>query len=61
MGVLLMLLEGNFGHNLYRHNWLWYGGFLVVARHAVAARRPAAVWVYQTRVAVPQAWLPARA
>jgi O-antigen ligase len=38
LGVLLMLLEGNFGHNLFRHNWLWYGGFLIVARYCVRRR-----------------------
>jgi O-antigen ligase len=38
LGVVLMLFEGNFGHNLYRFNWLWYGGFLIVARHCVEER-----------------------
>jgi hypothetical protein len=38
VSVLLMLFEGNFGHNLFRFNWLWYGGFLVVARHCVEQR-----------------------
>ena len=28
MSVFLLLFEGNFGHNLFRHNWLWFGGFL---------------------------------
>ena len=35
-GVVLMLIAGVFGHNLFRHNWLWYGGFLVIARHCAA-------------------------
>jgi len=38
MGIFLMLFEGNFGHNLFRHNWLWYGGFLIIARHCVEMR-----------------------
>lgn len=37
-GVLLMLFLGNFGHNLFRFNWLWYGGFLVVATGCVQRR-----------------------
>ena len=38
MAVLLLLFEGNFGHNLFRFSWLWYGGFLIVARHCVQQR-----------------------
>jgi O-antigen ligase len=38
-GVLLMLFLGNFGHNLFRFNWLWYGGFLAVATDC-ARKRP---------------------
>jgi hypothetical protein len=38
MGVVLLLLEGNFGHNLFRYSWLWYGGFLIIARHCVQER-----------------------
>jgi hypothetical protein len=29
---------GNFGHNLFRFSWLWYGGFLIVARFCIEAR-----------------------
>jgi O-antigen ligase len=36
--VLLLLLEGNFGHNLFRYTWLWYGGFLIIARHCIQQR-----------------------
>ena len=42
MSVFLLLFMGNFGHNLFRHNWLWYGGFLIIARH-VAAKQVAPV------------------
>ena len=38
LALFLMLFEGNFGHNLFRHNWLWYGGFLIIARHCVEMR-----------------------
>jgi O-antigen ligase len=38
LAVLLMLFEGNFGHNLFRFNWLWYGGFLIIARWCVQQR-----------------------
>ncbi|MFO0936943.1 MAG: O-antigen ligase family protein [Gemmataceae bacterium] len=32
VSVLLLLFMGLFGHNLFRFSWLWYAGFLVVAR-----------------------------
>jgi O-antigen ligase len=38
MAIFLLLFEGNFGHNLFRHNWLWFGGFLIIARYVVAKR-----------------------
>jgi len=36
--VLLLLFEGNFGHNLFRYTWLWYGGFLIIARYCIQQR-----------------------
>jgi hypothetical protein len=60
MAVFLLLFMGNFGHNLYRHNWLWFGGFLIIARHVVARRLaieraaatvPARVLSWRVRVA----------
>ncbi len=39
LAVLLLLFEGNFGHNLFRYCWAWFGSFLVVARHCVEQRR----------------------
>lgn len=51
MSVFLLLFEGNFGHNLFRHNWLWFGGFLVIARHVV--RRRLAAPTRRTPVAAP--------
>jgi hypothetical protein len=37
-GLFLLLFMGNFGHNLFRFTWLWYGGFLIIARYCVARR-----------------------
>lgn len=38
VALFLLLFMGNFGHNLFRFTWLWYGGFLIIARHCVALR-----------------------
>jgi O-antigen ligase len=38
VGVVLLLFEGNFGHNLFRYNWLWYGGYVIIARYCVEQR-----------------------
>jgi O-antigen ligase len=38
VAIFLLLFMGNFGHNLFRFTWLWYGGFLIIARHCVAER-----------------------
>jgi O-antigen ligase len=38
VSVFLLLFMGNFGHNLFRFSWLWYGGFLVIARYCVETR-----------------------
>ena len=38
LGVFLLLFEGNFGHNLFRYNWLWYGGFLIIIWHCLQER-----------------------
>jgi hypothetical protein len=38
VAVFLLLFMGNFGHNLFRFTWLWYGGFLIIARHCVSRR-----------------------
>src|SRR5262245_4327255 len=57
LGVLLMLLEGCGSHNLFRFNWLWYGGFLIVARHCIDQRLAAAAWTSQL-VRLPARRLP---
>ena len=61
MSVFLLLFMGNFGHNLFRHNWLWFGGFLIVAKHVAerglihtAARQvmaPGRIITWRARVA----------
>ena len=38
LSVFLLLFMGNFGHNLFRFSWLWYGGFLIVCRHCLERR-----------------------
>ena len=38
VAVFLLLFMGNFGHNLFRYSWLWYGGFLIVARYCAEER-----------------------
>lgn len=37
VSVLLLLVMGWGGHNLFRFNWLWYGAFQVIAVHCVRA------------------------
>ncbi len=56
MGIFLMLFEGNFGHNLFRHNWLWYGGFLIVARYCVEMQPAPVAYVYSARVRLSAAY-----
>jgi O-antigen ligase len=38
MALILMLLLGFFGHSLFRFNWMWYGGFLMIARYCMEQR-----------------------
>lgn len=38
MAIFLLLVMGLFGHNLFRHNWLWFGGFLIIGRYVVQKR-----------------------
>lgn len=38
VALFLLLFMGNFGHNLFRFTWLWYGGFLIICRHCLEAR-----------------------
>src|SRR5262249_7044285 len=43
LAIFLLLFEGNFGHTLFRYSWLWFGGFLIIARHCVD-QRGAVLW-----------------
>jgi O-antigen ligase len=43
LAVVLLLFEGCGGHNLFRYSWLWYGGFLIIARHCVRRRQEGAI------------------
>jgi O-antigen ligase len=46
LNVLLLLLMGWAGHNLYRYNWLWFAAFQAIALHCIRvrnARQPARV------------------
>lgn len=57
-GVVLMLFMGLFGHNLFRHNWLWYGAFVILARHALERRhrqRQRLEW-YESTVTSHDGW-----
>jgi len=36
--LFLLLFMGNFGHNLFRFSWLWYGGFLIISRYCIEER-----------------------
>src|SRR5262249_28103606 len=38
IAFLLMLVEGAFGHSLFRYNWLWFGSFLMLAGQYVDRR-----------------------
>jgi len=55
LAILLLLFEGNLGHNLFRHNWLWFGAFLIVARHCVDWRHArGAIAGIMPRLALPR-------
>jgi O-antigen ligase len=38
IALFMLLFLGNFGHNLFRFSWLWYGGFLVIIWHCLQER-----------------------
>ncbi len=42
--VLLLLVMGIGGHNLFRYTWLWYGAFQAVALHGVRRRVADTEW-----------------
>ena len=60
--VFLLLFMGLFGHNLFRFSWLWYGGFLIIARKVLEERTAEAeemahAEVIGAKVALPQGWM----
>lgn len=52
--VFLLLFLGAMGHNLFRFTWLWYGGFLIIARHCAAQRSLA--WDDEPEPEAEQEW-----
>jgi O-antigen ligase len=63
MNVLLLLLMGWAGHNLYRYNWQWFAAFQAIALHCVRLRaehaRRAAAYA-RSHVLVPRPRPPQR-
>jgi hypothetical protein len=45
--LLVMLFAGNFGHNLFRANWLWCTAFLVLIAQLVHQRQANSLWLYR--------------
>lgn len=37
--LFLLLVQGSFGHNLFRYNWVWFAAFAVAARQCLAQRQ----------------------
>jgi hypothetical protein len=60
LGLLLLLFFGMASHNLFRHQWLWYGGFLIVAGHCLRQRRVDSSLSFRSDSAVQSRtlWLP---
>ncbi len=54
VAVVLLLVMGLFGHNLFRFTWLWYGGFLIIARHV--AQEQATEVVEVENEPLPEGW-----
>jgi O-antigen ligase len=38
LNIVLLLLMGWAGHNLYRYNWLWFAAFQAIALHCIRAQ-----------------------
>jgi hypothetical protein len=56
--VFLLLFEGNFGHNLFRYSWLWYGGFLIITRHCVEQRAELQIVDFKLQAESPSRAMP---
>jgi O-antigen ligase len=61
VGIFLLLFMGNFGHNLFRFTWLWYGGFLIIARYCAEVRvanwKPELEPEVEETVELPPGWV----
>ncbi|HEX4613623.1 MAG TPA: O-antigen ligase family protein, partial [Urbifossiella sp.] len=66
VAVFLLLFMGAAGHNLFRFTWLWFGGFLIIARHCAARRlaawEPEPEWEEEAEIEldsheVPEGWV----
>jgi len=61
VGVFLLLFMGNFGQNLFRFTWLWYGGFLIIARHCAERRvanwEPVPEYEVEEEIELPPGWV----
>ena len=49
-----MLFEGNFGHNLYRYNWLWVAAFTSICLRLAVAQKSVAVKAGRALVSSPR-------
>ena len=55
VALFLLLFLGFMGHNLFRFTWLWYGGFVIIARHCVARR--VAAWEPEAEASADEEWV----
>lgn len=37
--LVLLLFQGNFGHNLYRHTWLWIAAFIMLGNYCIQQKQ----------------------
>jgi O-antigen ligase len=58
INVVLMLVMGAVGHNLFRYNWQWFAAFSAIALHCLRMRT-AASQAYQYQLLHAQAYGPA--
>jgi hypothetical protein len=55
LGVFLLLFSGNFGHNLYRYNWVLFAAILAIACDCLERRASASLWQVDAESAAPHA------
>jgi O-antigen ligase len=54
VAIILLLIEGNFSHNLFRYTWLWYGGFLIITAYCIEQRLSEATFSETGEALAPQ-------